>query len=407
MSRRPPVMLCPEWAPWLFAAALGASACATEGSDTPASTSDVSSGDATDVSSVPWTGPLLVDVKDRAVTFRWEEDEFLSHCLVFRQQKSGATKPVEVLLCPKKPAQTTVTIGDGQATGVDYPWTAMAGFQQGPATWELRGGDQLGWAATPVSSGNLNLGPHFNGPCVSQQAKATGLQEWHAKAPVKLDVSVKLGVAVRQTVEVSTPEIWVDSIPTQGSTSPGGTLQFAYTFDTPGMYTVEVNDLGGGAVLNCAVYVGAAVPLVPVEVSGGKGLAAAPSADQLASMRQKLLALVNAERATVGLAPLQLNDKLNEIAQYHSDNMSKLKFFGHTDPMGMGPGERAAKFGFTDAIGENIAMDMSVEGAHNGLFWSAGHRSNMLGKTWGRAGFGFAKAGDGPSLLVTENFSTP
>jgi uncharacterized protein YkwD len=102
-----------------------------------------------------------------------------------------------------------------------------------------------------------------------------------------------------------------------------------------------------------------------------------------------------------------LNDKLNEIAQYHSDNMSKLDFFGHTDPMGMGPGERAKEFGFTDPIGENIAMDSSVEGAHNGLFWSAAHRSNMLGKTWGRVGFGFAKSAKDKSILVTENFSTP
>jgi hypothetical protein len=401
-------MLCPQWAPWLFAAALGASACATDGTAPPSTTTDATAGDATDVSSAPWTGPLQVDVQDRAVTLRWDEDEFLSHCLVLRQQKPGAAKPVEVILCPKKKAaQTTVTIGDGQAAEADFPWTAVSGFKAGPATWELRGGDQLGWATTPVSSGSLTLGPHFNGPCVSTNAKATGLQEWHAKAPVKLDVSVKLGVAVRKTVDVSTPEIWVDSVETQGSTAAGGTLQFSYTFDTPGMYTVEVNDLGGGAVLNCAVYVGAAVPLVPVEVGGGLGLAAPPSADQLKVMRVKLLKLVNAERATVGLGPLQLNDKLNEIAQYHSDNMSKLDFFGHTDPMGMGPGERAKEFGFTDPIGENIAMDSSVEGAHNGLFWSAAHRSNMLGKTWGRVGFGFAKSAKDKSILVTENFSTP
>jgi hypothetical protein len=31
----------------------------------------------------------------------------------------------------------------------------------------------------------------------------------------------------------------------------------------------------------------------------------------------------------------------------------------------------------------------------------------MLGKTWGRVGFGFAKSAKDKSILVTENFSTP
>ena len=127
----------------------------------------------------------------------------------------------------------------------------------------------------------------------------------------------------------------------------------------------------------------------------------------LAALRAKLLTLTNAERAKVGLAPLVLDDKLNQVAQYHSDDMAKRNYFGHGDPDGLGPQERATKFGFTDPVGENIAAAQSAEGAHNGLYWSAGHRANMLGKGWGRVGFGIAKSSKDTTMLVTENFSIP
>lgn len=349
---------------------------------------------------------LTVNVKDRAVTLRWEEDEWQHHCLVLTQKLATQSKPVEGMYCTGKSAQTTVTFGDNLvAGGADYGWATVKGFAVGPATWKLLGGPPGAQPATEVGSGKLQIGTHFGGPCVSKGAVATGLSEWHAKAPVTLDISVGLTVAARQNIEIVTPEIWVDSVPAKGVAAPGGTLQFKYTFDTAGMYVVEVNNTGGGAILNCAVYVGAGVPLVPVEVTGGAGLSAPPTADQLKSMRQKLLGLVNNERASIGLAALTSDDKLHEIAQYHSDNMATQGFFAHTDKLGMGPGERAKKFGFVGGVGENIASNSSIEGAHSGLFWSAGHRANMLGKDWTRVGFGIAKAADSKNLLVTENFA--
>jgi len=353
-------------------------------------------------------GALQVEVQNRAVTLRWEEDEWQFHCLTLRQNRADKAKPVEGVFCVKKSTQTTLTIGDNPAApGVDFSWSAVGEFGHGPATWKLRGGTQYGLTPNDVAQGTLTLGPHFNGPCSGAGATATGLTEWHAKAPVKLDIAVVVSVAARQNVDIATPEIWIDSVTAKGSPAPGGTLAFSYTFDTPGMYTVEVNNQGGGAILNCAVYVGAAVPLIPVEITGGAGLSGPPSPTQLAAMRKKLLDLTNQERETVGLGPLVLDDKLNEIAQYHSQQMADENFFGHTDKKGMGPGERAKLHGFAGPVGENIASNGSVEGAHNGLYWSAAHRSNMLGKTWGRAGFGFAKGADSKNILVTENFSTP
>ena len=356
------------------------------------------------------TGPLTARVKNRAVILQWEEDEYQYHCLTLTQDRPGKTKPAELVICPNDSGRTTITIGDtpGQ-DGVDYAWTSMNDFGVGPATWQLRGGGAYGKGnQNDVAKGTLKLGPHFDGACQSQDVEVTGLFEWQDKAPVTLDLAFKLGTAARGEIDITTPEIWVDQITAKGSTSAGGTLSLSYTFDTAGMYTIELNNPGGGAILNCAVYVGAAIPLIPVEVSGGKGLTDAPTPAMLTTMRGQLLDLLNAARATVGDKPLALDDKLNEIAQYHSDDMGKRDYFAHQDPDGLGPGERATKFGFSGPIGENIASDLSVAGANNGLYWSAGHRSNMLAKDWGRVGLGFAKAaGASNNIVVTENFSTP
>jgi len=356
------------------------------------------------------TGPLTARVKNRAVILQWEEDEYQFHCLTLTQERPGKPKPAQVVICPNESGRTTITIGDtpGQ-DGVDYAWTSLNEFVQGPATWQLRGGTPYGYGnKNDAAKGTIKLGPHFDGACTSKDVQVAGLFEWHDKAPITLDVSIKLATAAQSKLAISRPDIWIDAVTAKGSGSAGGTLSLSYTFDTAGMYTVELNNPGGGAILNCAVYVGAAIPLIPVEVTGGKGLSDAPTPAMLSTMRGQLLTLINAARATVAESPLVLDEKLNEIAQYHSDDMSTRNYFAHQDPDGLGPGDRAKKFGFSGPIGENLASDMSVAGANSGLYWSAGHRANMLGKDWGRVGLGFAKAaGASSNILVTENFSTP
>ncbi len=347
-------------------------------------------------------GKLSVAVKNGQLTLGWPEDEWPIHCLIFHQDKAG--KAADTTLCSKETGQNSVTVGpEAGKNGADYAWTATKDFVEGSATWQLRGGDT--WGNTPhnVAKGTAVIGPRFDGPCTSAATTATGLEQWHPTGPAKLEVTVKLGEAARPDIEFCTPEIWVDSVPAKGSPSPGGTITFSYTCDTPGMYTVEVNNTGGGAILNCAIYVGGALPFVSVSVSGGPGLQAKPDATQLASYRQKLLDLTNAERQKVGRPALQLNDTLNQMAQYHSEDMGDNGYFGHDSPSGEGPGERAKKFGWTKGVGENIASDGSIAGAHNGLFWSAGHRANML-STWSVVGFGIAKDAKGSNMLVTENF---
>lgn len=68
-----------------------------------------------------------------------------------------------------------------------------------------------------------------------------------------------------------------------------------------------------------------------------------------------------------------LDDQLNLIAQFHSDDMNKNNFFSHTSLNGDGPGQRAKKYNFTNSIGENIAQANSLTEAHLNLERSADH----------------------------------
>ena len=404
---------------WLYLSLAGAAgwpgmACVASialvgcGADAPSglATADASSSDsAADTSG---SGILTVGVQDGQIVLGWPEDEYAYHCVVIQQQLPAQVKQSEVALCTKDSGRLKIVLGkEPGKEGVDYALSGLAMLKAGAATWTLKGGNK-NWGVTPsvIAQGPIVLGPSFSGPCVSPDATFTGLQTWNTKGPVTMNISVQLaaGKSARQTVEICTPEILVDSVTAQGSAAAGGKMTFAYTFDTPGMYTVEVNNPGGGAILNCAVYVAAAAPLIPVEITGGAGLQTNPTEAQLTKFRQQLLDLTNAERAKVGAPPLIMNETLHKVAQYHSEDMGKVGYFAHNSPSGESPGDRATKFGWTKGVGENIASHGSIDGAHNGLFWSAGHRKNMLAKDWKVAGFGVAKAKDGTNMLVTENF---
>ncbi len=387
-------------AQWLMLGLLSASACAaTAPSGTGAGASDASSDGKAAVGAT-----LSYSVENSRTILQWPEDEWPFHCVRLSQQLSGQAK-VDIPLCNKIEGRNKIVVGNAVGAGVDFTWDAFKALRVGPISWSLQGGDKF-WGVTPkdVGKGTATVGPHFGGPCQTATTKATGLDEWHFTAPATLDVTVALGEAAQNSVAIIKPDILVDHVTASGNAGKGGTIKFKYTMTQKGMYIFEVNNTGGGAILNCAVYVSADLPLAPVEVGGGAGLATNPSEAQLTKFRQKLLDLTNGERAKVNLGMLALDDTLNKIAQYHSEDMGANKYFAHVSPSGEGPGDRAKKFGWTKGIGENIASNLSVEGAHNGLFWSAGHRANILGSGYKVVGFGIAKDGGGSNMLVTENF---
>ena len=130
-------------------------------------------------------------------------------------------------------------------------------------------------------------------------------------------------------------------------------------------------------------------------------LAADPEAER------QLVALANEERATRGLAPLELDPRLVPVARAHSTEMFRLRYFSHVSSATGSPFDRltAAGIGYTRA-GENLAYARTVATAHRGLMESPGHRENILRPEFTRIGVGVIAAGP-YGRMFTQLFLAP
>jgi uncharacterized protein YkwD len=121
----------------------------------------------------------------------------------------------------------------------------------------------------------------------------------------------------------------------------------------------------------------------------------------------QMVLLVNEERAKVGLAALAIDARLIPIARQHSEEMFRLRYFGHESPVSGSPFDRLAAAGIRYArAGENLAYAQSVAVAHLGLMQSEGHRANILRPEFTRIGVGVIAAGP-YGKMFTQMFLTP
>ena len=120
---------------------------------------------------------------------------------------------------------------------------------------------------------------------------------------------------------------------------------------------------------------------------------------------QRMLELVNAERAKAGLHPLVVDEKLRQAARGHSQEMFELSYFAHESPVAGDPVDRmkAAGASFTLAA-ENLAYAPNLEMAHSGLMNSPGHRKNILTPGYRRLGIGVIDGGLSGKMF-TQNFA--
>lgn len=134
-----------------------------------------------------------------------------------------------------------------------------------------------------------------------------------------------------------------------------------------------------------------------------------------------MLALINQERTSRGLDPLQLERQLNDSSEDHSSWMLDTDTFSHTGSGGSTATQRMQAAGFdlegSWRTGENIAWQ-SERGApgisddvaqlHQGLMNSPGHRANILNPDFKYIGIGI-ETGDmqgSDAVIVTQNFAT-
>jgi len=121
----------------------------------------------------------------------------------------------------------------------------------------------------------------------------------------------------------------------------------------------------------------------------------------------QMVALVNEERMAVGLQPLTLDPRLVPVARAHSEEMFRLRYFGHQSPVTGTPFDRLDQDGIRySRAGENLAYAQSVTVAHRGLMASEGHRDNILRPEFTRIGIGVISAGP-YGRMFTQLFLTP
>lgn len=222
-------------------------------------------------------------------------------------------------------------------------------------------------------------------------------------SPSQISFTVTTSIAIEPEGYVTKPDGFTQQI-TLSKT--GSTYAYSYTPPSSGTYIVEVNNAEGIAVVNHPVYIGSKIPLLPdfFDKTDREYFTGTVS---LSSMRNELLNDINNSRTAQGLNTIVLSDELNNLAQLHSDDMANNNYFSHTDLSGKMPEDRRKALAIKTSVAENLAKDVSINFAHEGLMRSGTHRENILQKDWTRMGIGIAKTqNDGGYLIITEEFST-
>ncbi len=132
-------------------------------------------------------------------------------------------------------------------------------------------------------------------------------------------------------------------------------------------------------------------------------------------LAEYMLQLVNNDRsANSNLPRLMQSAQLTTMAEKYAEDMVKRDFFGHKDPEGLGMVERAATFGITGHIAENLScvkghedlrdqikkcQEMMMNEPTDNPF---NHRGNLLDKEQKSIGIGIARLPTGGVIAVQE-----
>ena len=111
-----------------------------------------------------------------------------------------------------------------------------------------------------------------------------------------------------------------------------------------------------------------------------------------ADFESDVIDLVNLERATQGLHPLNYDHSLAAAARDHSEDMGLLDYFSHTSLDGRTVPDRITAAGYAyNTYGENIAAGQpTAENVVDSWMSSSGHRANILNPNFCDIGVGYA-----------------
>ncbi len=116
---------------------------------------------------------------------------------------------------------------------------------------------------------------------------------------------------------------------------------------------------------------------------------------------QKILELVNNERAKEGLDPLSIDSQLDQAANFHNDEMVRADMMSHQLPGEADLGERVSATGYSwTRVAENIAAGYTTpEAVVEGWMNSPGHKENILNPEFIHIGIGYEYAPDNNNAL--------
>jgi uncharacterized protein YkwD len=111
---------------------------------------------------------------------------------------------------------------------------------------------------------------------------------------------------------------------------------------------------------------------------------------------RQLARLINEERNRHRLAPLSFSPLLARVAESHSRDMARNRFFSHTNPEGLGTEERVNRAGYSwRAFGENIGCGQDgPERIMTAWIKSHSHRENILSPAYSEIGIGYFPGGE-------------
>ncbi len=119
---------------------------------------------------------------------------------------------------------------------------------------------------------------------------------------------------------------------------------------------------------------------------------------------QQLLHLINQDRASQGIAPLTVDQRLTQAARKHTSLMAQHKALSHQFD-----GEPPMEIRFADENlhsnqqAENIDFSKDVPSAHKAFMHSPAHRANILNPDYNVVGI--AVLGIGDHVYLTEDFA--
>ncbi|GEM_PF-4646556 len=125
-------------------------------------------------------------------------------------------------------------------------------------------------------------------------------------------------------------------------------------------------------------------------------------------MIEALVSKLNQEREKIGLQPLEIDRRLERMAEYKLQNMAEDGYFAHISPSGQTAWDIFDKFGYEyNFAGENLATNfVDADDLHRAWMRSPEHRKNILFPEYTKVGLAIGESRTG-ALLAVEYFAKP